>query len=813
MHIHIPYELKLKGLKQRFLFYEIIRGEFPHSIYYRVLHKLLKSSLLRYGTLQHFLLWGKHIPEGGASSRSGGALPLTPSQRSRICAFTSRNRRSLDGKSGTVRLATFADVRSRVWRQRKDRPMMRCQALAGRLFITMHSSAMLLHMRPLSPASSTPRIIFCRRNAFLRRPTPSPSSRWFAHSTAAGMTAPTASLTARCALHTRTAALHRPTNAGTSPTGATEAAASGSTPTGRHSTPPPHSLLRHLVPLRADGEGPAATLLRHAFLARDSIFIPAFLASLSNAPQVDDPSPNASDPLLPLLPLVGPPHQRLHAGFPLTQRVLLAEALQLLLEGDAPQRVVRDAFEQAELACRRALLDLEEIRDEFFYLPPPAFSPAHGAAEADGAYGRLLHRQYAAERAGWLAVQTCPLFRLWMFELRAAAAYYGTLFSIPGSGGTPSTHVASVTVYSIVAADVRRDALLSETLLRWEADAVKAASEREERRATERRRDQLSMWRRLRRRMTQQNAALGEEEDKFAYWLRLKTGEIRGTETHRPHAQRGEETEGSAAEGGVHRKQIPSMAEERAAHCPAGGAAVPPAPPSLVYEYGRSMLRSCGRAGSSTVYTSLTDLFVHELLALERDCFGAFRFDPRGDNRHLLHLFQLKDVGKTWESFALLLHPLLRQSGNYVVSYRPIANARWWEFCVRCGQEDHRLIPNTPIPVPVTEGGRDPPQPHSAQGTTQGDEAAPAPEALPLFEEIRVSTSPENAASPLQSSSMVRFMAYYNDPICHLRPGATEKEKRGNLQHTEVFELAVESPRDDEDMRWISLNRWFRKRV
>lgn len=219
--------------------------------------------------------------------------------------------------------------------------------------------------------------------------------------------------------------------------------------------PPRHSLLRHLIPFRLIGIGQSpAVLFRHALLHRKEVFIPSLLTSLESAPRT----------------------------FPRTPLVLLAEAFQLVLEGGYPQRLLREAFEKAELACRRALLNLDVIERSYFALLMPCSTATNNSSDAENDFEGLLQRHEAEEREAWETVKISPLHRLWMFELQAAAAYYANVFSIPGSGSASIScyDVAAMAVQHIVAGDMRRDALLAETVLRWEESRVRRQFEEEE---------------------------------------------------------------------------------------------------------------------------------------------------------------------------------------------------------------------------------------------------------------------------------------------------------------------------------------------
>ncbi|TPP52933.1 hypothetical protein CGC20_27295 [Leishmania donovani] len=137
-----------------------------------------------------------------------------------------------------------------------------------------------------------------------------------------------------------------------------------------------------------------------------------------------------------------------------------------------------------------------------------------------------------------------------------------------------------------------------------------------------------------------------------------------------------------------------------------------------------------------------------ELLLLERDAFGCFRFDPRGDNHHLVHSLKLADMTKTPRSFSIMRDPLMKRYGNYRVECEEVHKGRWNQYKVHCGPEDHRIDP-----------------------------------ALPLFESV-VATDPITGGA-------LNMLVHYDEPIC-LRHKHSSREEKGNFGHTEVFELAMD---------------------
>lgn len=555
---------------------------------------------------------------------------------------------------------------------------------------------------------------------------------------------------------------------------ATRTISSSSGSSGSAGSPPQqHSLLRFLIPLKIKGTSrPPSVLLRHAFLHREEPLLTGLFTTLASAP----------------------------ASFPSTPRILLAEAFQMVLEGTHPQRKLREAFELAELACRRALLDFDELDPSFFvFTPPPpppqSTSSQENTPEARAAYIRSYYaQQEAAERAAWRTIRYRPLHRLWMFELRAAASYYTRLFSIPTTGHSSPDDSASLAVHTIVAADVRRDELLTEMMLKWEERAIsrgytELAEKHSLRLASE------SWWwspKRWRRSSSMSNQCINRSF-LFEWWVRLRCNtESEFQEEWRAapgRAQKGDPSEvmstvpplpWSDTEGG-------SFSLLTDSHEP------------LCYHYGRDVYPTEGEsvdaasppASASTSFRDLVsmseyhyegeaDLTVREILLLERDVFGCFRFDPRGDNRHLFHLHQLEQITKTWDSCALLFHPLVRFFGAFTVRYIPIANHRWMKLEISCNEEDHR----------VCVGG----------GTTKDSVDSRCDwdsKGLPLFEEI--STVDEEEASLAENISnaklpRISFMVAYNTPICPIRVSATRKELKERIQFKETFELAIETP-------------------
>ncbi|EAO00285.1 hypothetical protein C3747_14g88 [Trypanosoma cruzi] len=171
--------------------------------------------------------------------------------------------------------------------------------------------------------------------------------------------------------------------------------------------------------------------------------------------------------------------------------------------------------------------------------------------------------------------------------------------------------------------------------------------------------------------------------------------------------------------------------------------------------------------------------FVKECLLLERDAFGRFRFDARGDNRHLLHCIKLSDITRAPRDFAVLLDPVLRQHGNFCIQSTSVHQGRWMEHRLSCAEESHRVDPH-----------------------------------LPLLETVEVPSNKESELSVGDAVGVAHgvsgrpplvFFVRYNDPMCR-RHKETTREKGAEKDHLEVFELAVE---DKSRTFW---EKWFMDR-
>lgn len=470
-----------------------------------------------------------------------------------------------------------------------------------------------------------------------------------------------------------------------------------------------HSLLRHVLFFTAYGTGAAGELLRHAFLHLEQAAAPvgdvkptslpmahAILKTLSSAP--DD-------------------------CVPLSPRVLLADAFQELLAGSLSQRHVRERFEAAALNARCVLMEREPDAP-----PPDRYFVGIGRSE----------EEVMRERIAWEMAQFSPLHRLWMYELYGIAAYWEQFLAIPPPGSPSAAAAAAVVLYGIVAADVRRDKLLTTAVLEWEG-AVQAGAADSEVGSRRGFGSSVVNWWHRRKRLSAREAEVAAYHEAnvecFQVWREMKQHGVK---------QRCTSLSGGATEtGGPAKKEQVHQAE-------AAGDILT----SLVYDYSHPSIISSdpSHPNHSYPYHLLPphSHFMHELLVLERDCFGVHRFSSRGDIQYLAHVLRLEDVGKTWSSASLLFHPVMITAGNLDVTVMPIANQRWVRMGVRCGEEDHRLLP----------------------------------EHLPLVEDVSV------------DGGQTQLRVRYDEPII-LSPQAGKslemKSSPGAKRHVETFDLAVDS--------------------
>lgn len=620
---------------------------------------------------------------------------------------------------------------------------------------------------------------------------------------------------------------------------------------------PNHSLLRHLIPLHLVGNNqPPAVLLRHSLIHRKDIFLPSLLTSLETAP----------------------------TNFPKTPIVLLAEGFQLILEGGHPQRLLREAFEKAELACRRILMDFETTDSSFFSLLLPS-SSENCFSSTSHDYRSLIEYHEAAERDAWELIKISPLYRLWMFELQAAAAYYIKIFSIPSSSAHITCYdVAAMAVQHIVAGDVRRDALLANAVLHWEEFEVrKKCAEEEKLKESGIRRGKTrlfkdrynswmhSLWDWGWKRHLVENEDINRCSGKitspryFSLLHHMKGGkffpivpsetvnsfnttsarvisrqspilccpsclkytssplknDIDAFSTQILNHRTVEEKIILTAE---HKCSIPTALQTSAVYQFARDTSVPYTTlgDAFLSSFQQREVKSTDEGLEVCVphskddtdigmysYTE-EDLVVRELLLLERDCFGAYRFDSRGEHRHLFHVLHLEDVGKTWDSTSVLFHPVVREFGGFRLLCTPIANGRWVRLELSCEseeEEDHRLwMDNRAGKKAIPAGtycekcnayidhGKKEVISSDADATCsrRHDTLASLATPMPLFEEIRTCEEEAGTTASRSANKPIIFTAYYNKPICPIRMTASRQERKQNQLHTEIFDLAIQ---------------------
>ncbi|ORC93378.1 uncharacterized protein TM35_000012550 [Trypanosoma theileri] len=175
--------------------------------------------------------------------------------------------------------------------------------------------------------------------------------------------------------------------------------------------------------------------------------------------------------------------------------------------------------------------------------------------------------------------------------------------------------------------------------------------------------------------------------------------------------------------------------------------------------------------------------FVKECLLLERDAFGVFRFDARGDNRHLVHCIKLGDIGKTPRSFAVTIDPILQQHGNFILERTPVHQGRWVEHRLSCAPESHRVDSRLPSleTLSVTL--------NSTETTTTTTSSTH-------------NSNNNNNNSTISGEEPLSLLVRYDEPLCR-RHKETTREKDAAIHHIEVFELAA---RDTSRGFW---EKWF----
>lgn len=96
---------------------------------------------------------------------------------------------------------------------------------------------------------------------------------------------------------------------------------------------------------------------------------------------------------------------------------------------------------------------------------------------------------------------------------------------------------------------------------------------------------------------------------------------------------------------------------------------------------------------------------IGEMLLLERDVFGKFRFDSRRGAKYLTHSIRLDAVGHDKSTASLLHDPTILEYGNFHQQQREVGNGRWMEHTLWCGDEDHRLFDFLPPKEKITVAG------------------------------------------------------------------------------------------------------------
>lgn len=187
-------------------------------------------------------------------------------------------------------------------------------------------------------------------------------------------------------------------------------------------------------------------------------------------------------------------------------------------------------------------------------------------------------------------------------------------------------------------------------------------------------------------------------------------------------------------------------------------------------------------------FPSASEQFVKECLLLERDAFGRFRFDARGDNRHLLHCIKLADITKTSGDFAVVLDPVLRQHGNFCLESTLVHQGRWMEHRLSCAEESHRVDPRLPLLETI-------------EAIVDEEDFVAVDSAVSSAS----SSGGGGVSGGATASPPLEFFVRYNDPLCR-RHKETTREKEAEKDHVEVFELAVE---DTSRGFW---EKWFMDR-
>ena len=87
--------------------------------------------------------------------------------------------------------------------------------------------------------------------------------------------------------------------------------------------------------------------------------------------------------------------------------------------------------------------------------------------------------------------------------------------------------------------------------------------------------------------------------------------------------------------------------------------------------------------------------FIGDMAILERDVFGMYRLDGRGNGQRLIHCIKASDVGQSHDSVQLLSDPTIEEHGNFFL-IEDDSNPRWVSYELMCGNEDHKVLPDLP---------------------------------------------------------------------------------------------------------------------
>ena len=87
--------------------------------------------------------------------------------------------------------------------------------------------------------------------------------------------------------------------------------------------------------------------------------------------------------------------------------------------------------------------------------------------------------------------------------------------------------------------------------------------------------------------------------------------------------------------------------------------------------------------------------FIGEMMILERDAFGIFRLDGRGNGQRFVHCIKTCDIGNSHETVKILNEPTVEENGNFFLIIDE-SNPRWIAYELMCGREDHKVLPDLP---------------------------------------------------------------------------------------------------------------------